>query len=341
MMNKNKQPIGYWKNIAGVIVTLLVAGPFLLGSCTSGDGDSLHFNIGLVTNNPNGLRNIQGFKDGMADLGYIEGENVSYVFDGSPVNGDRLDAVLESMVESKVDLIFTAGTPTGIAAQRVTDGTNIPIVFGVIADPVAAGIMTDLTKPGGNMTGVKLDDNQARRLELLLEITPDIKRIFFPYNPEDAASSSAVEQIDTLAPDLGVEIVRSEAYNDSDVTKLLNNIPQNVDAIFLVPGTTVNQRLQELLSVALVRRLPVSGPSTAQVEEGALTAYGFIHYEAGKQAARIADQVLKGVDPGNIPVETAESFLAVNLQTAEAVGIEIPYEILQQAEIIIRADKKK
>jgi putative ABC transport system substrate-binding protein len=322
--------------IAVLIVTLALA------ACSDvSDDETRHFTIGLVTNNPNGLRNIQGFRDGMAELGYVEGENVTYMFESFPASGDELDAVLQSMVEAEVDLVFTAGTPTGVAAHRLTEGTDIPVVFGVIADPIAAGVMEDLTKPGGNLTGVRLSENQARRLELLLEIAPSTQRIFVPYDPDDAASTSAVAQINELATDLGVEIVEGKARDDDQVTELLDNVPEDIDAIFLVPGTTVNKRLKDVLAVALDRKLPVSGPSTAQVEEGALTTFGFIHHQVGAQAARMADLVLKGADPGDLPVETAEFFLAINLQTADAIGLEIPYGILQQAEIIIRADEGK
>lgn len=338
-MNGSRQYVDYSKTIVVVIVAALVAGSFLLASCTGAPEDR-HFTIGLVTNSSNGLRNVQGFRDGMTELGYVEGGNVTYIFEGSPTNKDDLDDVLESMVEAKVDLIFTAGTPTGVAAHRVTAGTDVPVVFGVIADPIAAGVMEDLTTPGGNMTGVRLSQSQARRLELLLKIAPGTQRVFVPYDPTDAASSSAVTQINELAPGLGIEIVEGKASSDDQVTELLAKVPEGIDAIFLVPGTTVNNRLQDILAVALDRKLPVSGPSTAQVEEGALTTFGFIHHQVGAQAARIADQILKGTDPGNLPVETAECYLAINLQAADAIGLEIPYEILQQAEIIIRADKE-
>lgn len=329
------------RTIVALVVLLFVAGPLMLVSCSKKNEDIAHFTIGLVTNNPNGLRNIQGFKDGMTGLGYIEGKNVTYIFPGSPVRGDQLDDVLQNMVKAKVDLIFTAGTPTGVAAHRITEETDIPVVFGVIADPIAAGVMKDLTRPGGNMTGVKLSNNQARRLELLLEMAPNTKHIFVAYNPKDAAPSSAVAQIDEIAPTLGIEIVKRHAGDDRDVTELLNNIPKIIDAIFLVPDSTVNKRLKDVLAVAFKRKFPVSGPSTAQVEEGALASYGFIHHEAGAQAARIAVQVLKGADPAELPVETAESYLSINLQTANTIGLEIPYEIIQQAEIIIRADQKE
>jgi putative ABC transport system substrate-binding protein len=320
-----------------VIVIAIVCFP---SSCTREREKSPPYTIGLVTNNRNGLRNIEGFQAKMTELGYTVGQNVNYIFEGSPVRGKDLDAVLKKMVKENVDLIFTAGTPTGVAAHSITAGTKIPVIFGVIADPIAAGVMNDLTSPGGNMTGVKLDANQARRLQFLLEMAPNIKRILIPYNPSDTASSSAVAQLNKVAPGFGVEIVERLAYNDQEVFELLNNLPGRLDAIFLVPGTTVNIHLQDVLTVANKRKLPVSGPSLAQVEEGALTTYGFNHYEAGRQAARLCDQVLRGADPGSLPVETAEFFLAVNLRAAERIGFPVPYSILQQAKIIIRPDKK-
>ncbi len=105
------------------------------------------------------LKNIDGFKSGMTQLGYIAGKNVTYRFAGIPVQGARLEAELSHFVEAKVDLIFTAGTPTGVAAHRLTQGAETPVIFGVIADPIAAGVLSDLTRPGGNMTGVRLSPN--------------------------------------------------------------------------------------------------------------------------------------------------------------------------------------
>ena len=321
------------------IGTAVIIAGFALAACAGGSSeDTRHFNVGLATNNPNGLKNVQGFQDTMAELGYIDGENVTYVFEGSPTKGDRLETALKKMVEEEVDLIFTAGTPTGVAAHRITAGTNIPVIFGVIADPIAANVMEDLTRPGGNMTGVRISRNQARRLELLQELVPDLHRVFAPYNPDDAAPTSAVAEIREYASLLGIEIVEGKARNDSEVTQLLNDIPADIDAIFMLPDSVVNARLADIVEFAFDHNLPISAPSAAQVEGGALMAYGIIHHQAGAQAAHIADRVLNGADPGELPVETAEFFLAVNLRTAEAIGIEVPHEILHQAEIIVRAE---
>ena len=335
-MSRNCPAWACRKMAAAMLVAVIIPLGLLQTACTKDDKNRLQLTIGLVTNNRNGLRNIEGFRDKMTELGYIDGKNVNYMYDESPVKGSELVDSLDKMVQSKVDLIFTAGTPTGVAAHRVTAGTKIPVIFGVIADPIAAGVMKDLNRPGGNMTGVRLAANQSRRLQFLLEMAPDIKRILIPFNPTDAASSSAVKQIKDVSSNFGVELVERWAHNDEEVFELLGGIPENLDAIFLVPGTTVNMHLKEVLAVAHRHKLPVSGPSLVQVEEGALISYGFNHYEAGRQAARLADQVLRGTAPGDLPVETAEFFLAVNLKAAEMIDLQAPHWILQQAKIIVR-----
>jgi putative ABC transport system substrate-binding protein len=323
-----------------IMCTVLIIWIIVFIGCRKKDTSTFHFHtIGLVTNNPNGLMNLQGFQDELTRLGYSEGQNVKYFFDGVPTKGAALDSVLEKMVASEVDLIFTAGTPTGVAAKRITAGSEIPVVFGVIADPISAGVLNDLAQPGGNITGVRLSANQARRLELLLSISPDIDKVFVPYNPNDPAPVSAFKQISEIAPKLNIDLVQGFARTDAEAVALLNEIPHEVDAIFMLPDSTINARLSDLVSIALERKLPVSGPSMAQVEGGALTAYGIIHYNAGAQAAHMADQILRGSDPGSLPVETAEFYLGINLQTAELIGLEISHDILQQAEIIIRVDK--
>jgi putative tryptophan/tyrosine transport system substrate-binding protein len=328
MLKKTKK-YAFFRMVLLIIALTLVA----CGGANEEPDD--HFVIGLATNNANGLKNIQGFQDEMAELGYLEDENITYIFSETPLKGDDLDAALENMVAENVDLIFTAGTPTGVAAHRITEGTGVPVVFGVIADPIDAGVMEDLMKPMGNMTGVKLSQNQARRLELLTEIAPDIRHVFFPYNPDDAAPTGAMAQIEELAPEFGIEIVEGFARNDEEVSLLLNTIPENIDAIFMLPDSTVNARLDDLVALSITKGLPVSAPSITQVENGALMAYGIIHHEAGAQAASIAVQILRGADPGEMPVQTAEYYLGINLQTADAIGIEIPASLVQAAEVVI------
>jgi putative ABC transport system substrate-binding protein len=206
------------------------------------------------------------------------------------------------MIDQQVDLIFTAGTPTGVAAYKVTKDTGIPVIFGVIADPVVAGVMTNLSVPGGNMTGVMLSQNQTRRLEILLDIAPEVKRILFPYNPEDAAPVSAMLQLTPVAREMGIKVVEYHAISDEEVDGLFNDFP-DVDAVFMLPDSTVNPRIAELIQITNEKGIPVSGPSTAQVEDGALICYGIVHSRVGEHAAKIANRVLIGGNPAEMPVE--------------------------------------
>ena len=295
--------------------------------------------IGLVSNNPNGLLNLRGFQAGLAALGYVEGENVTYLFSEKPTPSVELERAISQMLDDGAELIFTAGTPTGVAALKATRGSGVPVVFGVIADPVAAGVMTDLSRPGGNMTGVMLSENQARRLQLLRSIVPNATRILLAYNPEDPAPVSAAAQLQDAANAMGMTLVHAHARNDEEVTALLKSLPGEIDAIFMLPDSTVNRRIDDLIAVAVAHKLPVSGPSTAQVEAGALMSYGIVHHEVGVQASRIAARILRGGDPGTIPVETADFYLTINVAAAERIGLRLAESLLQQADFILRSDR--
>ena len=317
---------------------LAVAAMPLLG-CDENTPANKAVSIGLVTNNSNGMKNVAGFRDGMTALGYVEGENVVYVTPGKPVRAAELETVLNDFVDREVDLIFTAGTPTGVAAHRTTGKSGIPVVFGVIADPVAAGVLTDLSNPSGNMTGVKLDRNQAKRLELFLDAFPQVRKFAVMFNPDDAAPASAVAQLRDAVHLFDAELVEIPCRDDDAVSKALITLADEIDAIFLVPDSIVNKRIMDIVALSLSRRLPVSGPSMAQISQGALMTYGFVHHDVGAQAARMADLILKGTPPGDLPVETADSQLGFNLATADAIGVTIADSFIRNAAVVIRADK--
>ena len=297
------------------------------------------FTIGLITNNPNGLRNVSGFRYGMQSLGHVEGENTTFLSSGNAVPKNELEAAIRQMVADGADLIFTAGTPTGVAANTATQGSAVPVVFGVIADPVTAGVMSDLNRPGGNMTGVMLSQNQARRMEILHNLLPDVRRVLLPYNPEDAAPVNAAAQLEGAALKYGLTLVQAHARNSDDVTALLADLPEAIDAIFLLPDSTVNSRIEDLIKASDALNIPVSGPSTAQVEAGALMSYGIVHREVGMQAARIAHRILRGADPATVPVETADFYLTVNVAAANRIGIDLSEEVLRQADVILHEDR--
>jgi putative ABC transport system substrate-binding protein len=294
------------------------------------------YTIGVINLSPSLDDIAEAFKEGMSELGYVEGENVTYIYEG-PAGVDKLDAVAQGLVEADVDLILSLTTPATQAAQRATAGADIPVVFVPVTDPVGAGIVDSLTKPGGNTTGVTYSVQEGRRLEWLIQVEPTIEQIHIVYNPEDQSPVLALETVSETAAQLGVELITREASTPEEITAAFENIPEEADAIFFLPDSVVNARIDDWLETAIELKLPTSGSNTSLVEDGALTTYGIdLTVSARQEAARLADQILRGIKPGDLPVEMAEFYLAINLKTAEAIDLDIPDEILLQANIIVR-----
>jgi putative ABC transport system substrate-binding protein len=314
-----------WTILVWVVVLSL-----LLMSCGS---DQKTCTIGVVNLAPGLDDTVEGFKEGMTELGYIEGENITYIYEGATDSIDKLDSVAQGLVAADVDLILSVTTPATQAAQRATADTGIPVVFVPVTDPVGAGLVGSLRNPGSNITGVTFGVQEARRLEWLIQVVPTIEQIYIPYNPKDRSAVLALETVREAATALGVELITREARNPDEVTAAVENIPEEADAIFLLPDSLLGGRATEFVEL----QLPTSAANPGDLKiHGVLTSYGIEQISAGKQAARLADQILRGIKPADLPVETAEFYLAINLKTAEAIGLDISDEILLQADIIVR-----
>jgi len=294
------------------------------------------YTIGVINSTPTLEDTITGFKQGMTDLGYIEGKNVRYVYPGPASSMDKLDGMAQDLVNAKVDLIFSISTPATQAAKKATASNHIPVVFGILTDPVGAGVVTSLAQPGGNVTGVTFGPQEARRLEWFTKIDPAVRRIYIIYNPNDSSAKLAFKTATATADTLGLEIISQEAPTLDDISTALANLPDNIDAIYTLPDSQTEKKLADIVAVATAHQLPVSVPNVDLVENGPLYSYAMKSYPTGQQAARLADQILKGTKPADLPVETTEFFLAINLKTAQALGITVPDSILSQADTIIR-----
>jgi putative ABC transport system substrate-binding protein len=326
-VKRNQQP-----KYSPLLVVIAIMAGLLLTAC---GGSPKTYTIGVINIVPDLGSTLDGFKEGMAELGYTEGENVAYIYEGATVDMGELDSVAQGLVEQDVDLILSITTPATRAAQKATAGTDIPIVFVPVTDPVGAGLVDSLRQPGGNTTGVTFGAQEGRRLESLVEIVPTIERIYVFYNPEDQSPVLALEAVDAAATELGIEIITREVHTSEEVTTAMESIPEEADALFLLPDSLVSTRMFDIIELAIELGLPTSGANTAIVEYGLLTAYGMDQRSSGKQAARLADQIFQGIEPADLPVGMAEFYLAVNLKTANAIGLDIPEEILRQADIII------
>jgi putative ABC transport system substrate-binding protein len=292
--------------------------------------------VGILHPTKNDIETFEGFRTKLAALGYDEGTDVDFYYDGPTGPGDKLTATAEEMVRKGVDLIFASGTPAAIAATKAADGSNTTVVFGPVSNPVGVGIVETLRRPGGHVTGVTLPKSASKRMKWLIDIAPNSRTVLIPFNPNDKSSVTSMELAKTAAETLSVEVLALQVQSIDAVEKLIKELPERADSIFLPRDSMISGRVVEIAAAAVARGLPLSAPGLKHVGKGGLVSYGFAHFEVGERAAELADKIFRGASPADLPVETASSFLAINLKTAEALGLPIQRDHLKQARDIIR-----
>ncbi len=293
--------------------------------------------IGIVNLTPGLEAIVDGLKEGMTDLGYIEGENIEYIYEGPTGNIDLLEEAARDVVSKEVDLLISVSTPATFAAKNVLAETEVPLLFVPTYDPVSNGIVNSIAMPGGNYTGIQTIGFIPKQLEWLVIIDPSVDTIFVPHNPVDGASIQGLATLQESAEQLNINLIVQEVMTPDALIRALGEIPIEADAIFMLPDGLVSSHLEEFIAVGLETNLPVAAINPSHVEAGALVSFGWGLSEVGRsQVARMADQILQGISASEIPVETSEFFLTINLQTANAIGLTVDEEILPQAKFIYR-----
>ena len=313
-----------------VIVLLAVAFCFMW-SCQQPQVKKKNFLIGVI--NPNsGTQDInRGFIQELKENGFVEGENTTFLRYDSNF---QMDEVILDMVARNVDLIFTVTTPATRTAKKATQGKNIPVVY-AMQDPVTSGIIKDLAKTNGNLTGIQIRGSVPKALEWMLAVSPDIKNLFVPIKYDTKAADQSLEDLQMTASHLGVKLSLVEVNDQSELDTALAAIPGDADGIFVLCSIFIHSNVAKLVKTAIDKKLPI-GSGASQSNLGVTISFGMIAEKTGRQAGRLASLILQGTKPADIPSEIADFFLGVNLQTAKETNIEIPVEILQQADIIIR-----
>ena len=278
---------------------------------------------------------LDGFKVRMAELGYVEGRNIAYVYHGAVAPEPKvLEGEVRGLLAQKVDLLLTMGTlPTRMAKQAV-EGTNVPVVFGPVINPVDEGLVESITRPGGNVTGVQNGTTIPKALEWLLKLAPRARKVYVIYHPRDAVSQTAMRTFPAIAASLGFELVTRPVQSREEAFAIVAKLPRDA-AIFAVPAPSLDP-VSGLFAAAIERRIPVAGNIAGYAGKGALLTYGPSLLAMGKQAGRLADQIFKGAKPAELPVETSEYFLEINLGTAKLIGLDIEDTTLRQANNIVR-----
>lgn len=315
-----------------LILSLVILGPT---SAQQGGGT---YTVGFLS-----WFGLDAFKQEMASLGYIEGQNITYMsidyssltMDSPPeAFGELYNSGLQAMVDAQVD-VFVTLTDSDIVPIKEIIG-NTPVIFSASDDPVATGIVQSLIAPGGNATGLITNRPHERRLQILTEIKPATERVYYLYSVMTGEAEVVLQQVQAVGANLGVEIIPAPITDVPSALDLLENTPDDIDWLFLTPYVPFDFQFSQLLSeVSLSHHAGITGVTDAAVQ-GYLMGYGPNSEVLIRRCAHIADLIFRGADPATIPVETAENYLMVNLEAAESIGMSIPESILRQASLIVR-----
>lgn len=306
----------------------------LLVVCTGLRAAAETFAVGMITNVRIHVQTIDGFKAGMAELGYEEGRNVRYVYSGVVEGGEReIDAEIENILAQDIDLFLTVANEVSIRVKKRLEGSDIPILIAGSSRPVEEGLLVSLGHPGGNITGVRVADNYAKTLEWLTIIIPGVRKVLIPYNPDDAVSVVALDGLDARVAKMGIRLICHPVTSVEEAVSIIENPPEDVDAVYRMPSPTLDSENSKLSRAAIAHKLPLV--ACLPLDDAVLMIFSADLYNAGRQTARLAHLIRRGAKPSDLPVETCDADLTINLKTAEKIGLHISDEILLQAKNIL------
>jgi putative ABC transport system substrate-binding protein len=285
----------------------------------------------------------EAFRQGLRDLGYVEGRNLVIEYRDAEGNVDRFPALAAELVALKVDVIFVGGgTRVTLAAMQATK--TIPIVFTGVGDPVESGLVTNLARPGGNATGLSSlgPELVGKRLELLKQAVPGVSRVavlFLPGALGERTDKEMLKAADVAARALGVQPQFIEASRDPDeFAKAFSDMTSaRAGALAVLPSNRFSREHRRLADLAAKNRLPAVYTAREFVDAGGLMSYGANEPDLFRRAATYVDKILKGARPGDLPVEQPTKFeLVINLKTAKVLGLTIPQSVLTRADEVIQ-----
>jgi putative tryptophan/tyrosine transport system substrate-binding protein len=299
------------------------------------------YRIGILGNvplsDPGSARLWGAFADGLRDLGYVDGRNITLENLSSEGQYERLPTLAADLVRHKVDVIVAPAVQNVMAAKQVTQ--TIPIVMVSVGDPVGNGLVASLARPGGNVTGTSFLTSAlvGKQLELLKQITPHVSRLAFLVNPANPGLPLALEEAKAAAHSLGVQLQAVEARRPADLERAFAAMTRERAGAFFVPWDGFFLvHLARIVQLAAKTRLPAMYGHRGYVDAGGLACYGPSARESFRQAAVYVDKILKGAKPADLPVEQPTKFeLVINLKTAKALGLTIPPSLLQRADQVI------
>lgn len=275
-----------------------------------------------------------GVKDALAEAGYKEGEGLTFIYQSAQGNPATAAQIARQFIGDDPTVIVPISTPS---AQAVVSATrDIPVVFTAVTDPLGAQLVTDMDKPGGNVTGLSDMSPVAAHVDLIKEIMPDVKTVGYLYNSGEANSVSLLAVLKEAADAAGITIVESAATKTAEVQGAARALVGRVDAIYVPTDNTIISALEAAITVTEEAKLPLFTADTDSVNRGSVAALGFNYYDVGKQTGEIVVRILKGEKPGDIAVKVAEGTdLVVNKTQAAKIGLVLPESVLSRATKIV------
>jgi putative ABC transport system substrate-binding protein len=275
-----------------------------------------------------------GIRAELKAAGYEEGKNLDFTYESAQGNPATAAQIARKLVGERPDVIVPISTPS---AQAVVGATkDIPVVFTAVTDPLGAKLVQDTAHPGGNVTGMSDLSPIAAHLDLVKEITPSVETLGVIYNPGEANSVTLLELLKEEGPARNIAIEEAPAPRSADVLAAAQSLVGKVDAIYMPTDNTVATAFEAIVKVGEQNKLPVYAADTDSVPRGAIAALGFNYFDVGRQTARIVLRVLKGEQPGEIPVEGVEiTELFVNPGAAARMGVTIPEAVKARAKTVV------
>jgi putative ABC transport system substrate-binding protein len=322
-------------------ITLLLGGLFSPVAVKAQQGAKVPRIGYLAVDRAAGPHLIEAFRQGLRDLGYVEGSNVVIEYRDAEGKFERLPALAAELVALKVDVIVAGGTPLILAAKQAT--RTLPIVFAAASDPVTDGLVTSLARPGGNVTGLSniAPELVGKRLELLKQAVPGVSRVAVLWQPGATGERTEKDMLkgaEVAARALGVRLQFLEARGPADFDRAFSDMTRaRAGALTSLGGSMFFNERRRLVDLAAKNRLPALYQQREFVDAGGLMAYGANLADNFRRAAGYVDKILKGTKPGDLPIEQPTKFeLVINMKTAKALGLTIPPSLLQRADQVIQ-----
>jgi len=281
---------------------------------------------------------IEAFRQGLRELGYVDGKNIVIEYRSAEGKLDRLSELAAELVRLKVDVIVTSGPSVTRAVKEAT--TTIPIVMGFDTDPVGNGFVASLARPGGNITGLSVvsPELSGKQLELLKEIVPKLSRVAVLGTSTNPGNSQALKETELAAGAFTVQLQNLDVLSPKDIETAFRDASKGrAGAVLVLASPIIESHRTQIADLAAKNRLPAIYYAPEFVEAGGLMSYGTSFADLFRRAATYVDKILKGAKPGDLPVEQPKKFeFIINLKTAKQIGLTIPPNVLARADKVIR-----